>query len=146
MLARLLAACVMLVGVAHAGSDQCCYYDCHSAAGGIVGVPNGRGGMMAAPTGPFLRAILTTCETTRSCPSEAPRVLDAACFPLAFRVKDVRCADANSCLQGVFEGRRGEALLVHLLEEPHVVFVRKTTYELRSGRIVKIRPSKAAVR
>jgi hypothetical protein len=65
---------------------------------------------------------------------------------LAFKTtNDVTCSDARSCPPGLSDGGKGESLLLHLLQDKDVAFVRATEYLLR-GRVVKIRPSTTSTR
>jgi hypothetical protein len=137
-----------------AASDHCCYYDCISG-GSVGGVADGRGGVKPVPIGPILRSILAACEEIGMCSSEVSRlplttrsgrkrwvhVPKGACTALAYRAKNVDCSDGNSCSSGIYEGRAGESLLMDLIRNEDVIFVRPTKFHLHSGGVVNIRPS-----
>ena len=129
VLVRTLVCCLALAG--SAAADQCCYHDCGAGW-------DGKGATGPSPGWtPPLHAFLVSCERANACPASL-RTL--SCKVLAFKTKDVTCTDARTCSQGLYDGRKGESLLLRLLGDKDVVFVRAADFELSGGRVLKIRP------
>ena len=141
MLVRTLAVLIVTITVGHSRADQCCYYDCASGGAGVVPSPTSPGGVRPV-AGPVMHAVLTTCETTRSCPTKVARRTN--CTALAFKAKNVSCSDRTTCPQRLLAERDGEHLLVSLLNDRDVVFVRTAEFALSNGRIIRVRPSPPA--